>query len=116
RHPEGKLVELWPGFHRFIKRRDFIRVWFVGVVSLDLLVYLSTQLFGISEIAVQVDFSKQKRQVLEILPDDRFVTSRDPPLVKLLGMPHYVLVVLQQQFSRQFCQIEKLSREGVVEA
>jgi hypothetical protein len=71
---------------------------------------------GVAEIAIEVDFREQQRQVLEVLPDDRLLAARDPALVEPLRVLDDVLVVLQQQLGRQLRQIEQLGGERVMEA
>src|SRR5208337_3011599 len=73
------------------------------------------QSLGFAEVAVQVDFGEEQRQVLEILPDDRVIAARDAALVQPLSVPDNVLVVLQQQLGGQLRQVEELRRESVME-
>ena len=80
-----------------------------------LLVQRLAKLIRIAEVPVEIDLGEEQRQVLEILPDDRLLAARDPPLVQPLRVLDDVLVVLQQQLGGQLRQVEQLGRERVVE-
>ena len=97
------------------KRRDLVGLGLVGVVGGDLRVQRREQRLGIAEVAVEVDFGEEQRQVLEVLPDDRLLAARDAPLVQPLRVLDDVLVVLEQQLGRQLRQVEELRGERVVE-
>src|SRR5690606_34805595 len=65
-----------------------------------------------------VDFREQQRQVLEVLPDDRFFAPGDAPVVEVLRDRNDGLVVLQQLLVRQLRPVLRgqVQAQGVVEA
>ena len=73
------------------------------------------QSLRVTEVAVEVDLGEEQRQILKVLPDDRFLAARDAPLVQTLGVLDDVLVVFEQQLRGQLREIEELCRERVVE-
>jgi len=52
---------------------------------------------------------------LEVLPNDRFLSDRDSPVIQALGVLDYVLVVFKQKLGRQVCQVEELRSERMME-
>src|SRR5690606_7463712 len=73
---------------------------------------------GVAEVAVEVNFREQQRQVLEVLPDDRFFAPGDAPVVEVLRDRNDGLVVLQQLLVRQLRPVLRgqVQAQGVVEA
>ena len=61
----------------------------------------ASSFLGSRKYLSRLDLAKEKRQVLEVLPDDRLLAAADPPLVQSLRVLDDVLVVLQQQLRRQ---------------
>ncbi len=93
--PVGQLVELRPGISATVEGHDLVGLWLVRVINGHLRVQRREQCLGIAEVAVEVDLGEEQGQVLEILPDDRLLASRNPPLVQPLCVLDDVLVVLQ---------------------
>lgn len=103
--PESELVELRQDIPSRIEQGHLVRVRLVLVVPLDLLVYRGEQCGRIVEVAVEIYFREQQRQVLKILPDNRALAARQSPLVQALRVPDDILIVFQKQVVRQRLQL-----------
>src|SRR5690606_29914870 len=95
-HPERDLVELEARVLGLLQCRDPVRFRERLVQRCNARVECLSQAGGVAEVAVEVDLREQQRQVLEVLPDDRFFAPGDAPVVEVLRDRNDGLVVLQQ--------------------
>ena len=117
-HPEGDLVELEARVLGLLQCRDPVRFRERLVQRRNARVERLPQAGGVAEVAVEVDFREQQRQVLEVLPGDRLLTPGDAPVVEVLRDRNDGLVVLQQLLVRQLRPVLRgqVQAKGVVEA